>query len=289
MILAPCCLARVGRGTLFQCWTIEVGCQVVDGGDLLPADHLLAGGLDQLLHGADEGDVVGGLGGHGLVAARGAGRGRGSWRRARRCTSRHEPGRCRAAPMHSVLKPTFDARVEGRGHAVAVELGVRGERGVGVPGHVDLGHDGDVAFLGVGHDLRVLRLGEVAAGAAAHLRWIRRGWSAAASVDGDAPALVVGQVQVQPVHLVVDEQVDEPLDDVDAEEVPRQIQHGAPPDEAGRSRIVPGGHAPRDPAAPCFVLDGGRQELADGLQAAKDPGGPGGRQDQAASGAIRSS
>ena len=59
--------------------------------------------------------------------------------------------------------------VDGRCGAVAVQFAVGGEGGGEVPGHVDLGHDRDVAGGGVGNDLLVLRLGVVPAAAAAGL------------------------------------------------------------------------------------------------------------------------
>ena len=51
-------------------------------------------------------------------------------------------------------------------------------------------------------------------------------------VDLDAPALVVGEVQVQHVELVEREQVDVLLHLVDGEEVARDVEHRAAPGEA---------------------------------------------------------
>ena len=52
--------------------------------------------------------------------------------------------------------------------------------------------------------------------------------------DRNPPALVVRQVEVQPVHLVQREQIDEPLDFVHREEVARDVEHRAAPGVARR-------------------------------------------------------
>ena len=112
--------------------------------------------------------------------------------------------------------------------ARARELGVRGERGLGVAGHLDLGHHGHVPLGRVGDDvphllLRVeaavtdavesLRDGTVAAELADHRAGPPRTDLRQLGVpaDLDAPALVVGEVPVEHVHLVERQRVDELL------------------------------------------------------------------------------
>ncbi|CAM2925398.1 hypothetical protein STAL104432_07815 [Streptomyces albus] len=111
--------------------------------------------------------------------------------------------------------------------AVAVQLGVGGQRGVCVVGAVDLRDDGDAARRRVLHDVLVVGLGEVAAehaadaGLAADLGEFRPG------LDGDAPALVVGEVQMQVIHLVAGDGVDVLLDVLHRHEVPAHVEHRA--------------------------------------------------------------
>ncbi len=96
----------------------------------------------------------------------------------------------------------LDAGVERWGDAVAVQLRIRGQRGVGVAGQVDLRHDVDVAAAGVLDQLCVLGLRVVAAGVAVHGRAAAVLGQLRPRLDHQPPALVVGQVQMQPVQLV---------------------------------------------------------------------------------------
>jgi hypothetical protein len=95
-----------------------------------------------------------------------------------------------------------DTGIRRRRLAVAIQIRIRGERGVGVARHVDLGHDGHKPILSVFDDLPVLLLRVKAAcstanfGAAAMFRKVGPGF------HFDPPSLVVGQVQMQSVQLV---------------------------------------------------------------------------------------
>src|SRR5690606_36262117 len=129
-----------------------------------------------------------------------------------------------------------DLGVGARRHrfAVAVQLAVDGQRGVGVTGHVDLRHDRDVPALGVGDPVGVVLLGQVTTADPAHAgafaTTFRR--QPGPRVDLDAPALVVGQVQMQVVDLVVGDLVDVGLDLVRGVEVPGDVQHRVAAGEA---------------------------------------------------------
>ena len=96
----------------------------------------------------------------------------------------------------------LDAGVAGRRHAVGVELRIARERRVGVPRHVDLGHHRDAVPGRVGHDRARSRPWCSSRPARRRPRYRRRTRPAAASESiGDAPTLVVGEVQVQVVEL----------------------------------------------------------------------------------------
>ena len=97
---------------------------------------------------------------------------------------------------------------------VAGQFRVRHLGGVDVSGHVDLGHDRHVLRGRVPDQVLVLGLGEVTAALAVDAgarRAADRGEPRPA-VDLDAPALVVGEVQVQVVDLEGADLVDVPLD-----------------------------------------------------------------------------
>jgi len=138
-----------------------------------------------------------------------------------------------------------------------------------VPGHLDLGHDRDVAPLGVAHELAQLALGVeavvrfrfgVAVGEARSLRGQER-----IRIDRHAPALVVGQVQVQHVQLVERHPIDGLLQILDRLERAAAVEHHPAPREA---RLVADRHAGHDD----HVLDlrNGWEELEQRLGAAKD-------------------
>ena len=173
--------------------------------------------------------------------------------------------------MQSELKPT-SMPVYGVGaHPVARQLAVRGERGVHVAGHVDLRHDLDEPLGGVRDDAPVVALRVVAARTASDGARRADARQPRPRADRDPPALVVGQVQVQPVQLVEREQVDQSLDLGDAEEVPRDVEHHPAPREA--RPVVDREHrnVPR-PAPPPARVDRGREQLPERLGAAEEPG-----------------
>jgi hypothetical protein len=146
---------------------------------------------------------------------------------------------------------------------VAGEFRVGDLGGVHVPRHVDLGHDGDEARGGVPDQVAILRLGEEAAADAVHAgagRGPDRGEPRPA-VDLDAPALVVGEMQVQVVDLEAADLVDVPLDLVRGVEVPGEVQHRA---AVGEPRVVHDGAA-RDGPVPHQLA----QRLGAGEQAGR--------------------
>ena len=226
---------------------------------LLPPDHPLAMRAHDGLDAPEEVHVVLRRGGLRLVAA----------------DVEVRPGRQRSdlsddvvdEPIGQLLtdaqraEADLDTRVESGRDAVAAQLRVRRQRGVRVPGQVDLGHDGDVAGGRVRDELRVLALRVGASRAAPHLgappvpRQLRPG------ANREPPALIVREVQVQPVQLVESHQVDEPLDVGDPEEVPRDVEHRAAPDEARPVLDRPRPHPPR-PRPNGRALDLRSQELS---------------------------
>ncbi|CAM3661088.1 hypothetical protein STAL104432_27240 [Streptomyces albus] len=171
--------------------------------------------------------------------------------------------------------------VDGVGGA---EFGVGGDGGLGVAGQLDLGDDGDVPFGGVGDDLAQVVLGVVAAVRAFVPQ--RRGTvpdagagppgagpgEARIAVDLDAPALVVGQVEVEDVELVGGEQVEDAQDTVLGQEVPGDVQHQAAPGVAGRVLDAAGGQLPDGPVDGA-AEGGGRQPLAQGVGGVVESGG----------------
>ena len=131
---------------------------------------------------------------------------------------------------------------------VAAVFGIGGHGGYEVAGHVDFGHDFDVALTSVGHDVAELVLGvEVGAvglvdpvlGAGVHVGEHAVGGNAADGgelgvlLDFHAPALVIAEVPVEAVHLVVGHEVNHALDVFDGEEVARNVEHEAAVLEAG--------------------------------------------------------
>ena len=162
-------------------------------------------------------------------------------------------------------------RVNGSG-AVRLQRrsGYDDERGVAVPRHVDLGHDRDVARLRVGDDVRVLLLRVEPAVAAADLRLSADRREVRPRLDLDAPALVVGEVQMQPIDLVQRVQVDEPFDVLGLQKMAGDVEHRAAPlvsrhvDDVGRGHDQP-------PHVRRRMLDGRRQELSHRLHAVKQP------------------
>ena len=173
----------------------------------------------------------------------------------------------------------------------AREFGVGGQRGYHVAGHVDFGHDLNVARGGVGHNLA--QIGQRVVHAAAVFRVVeeprvdavvhKRTGAATAHRgelgifgDLDAPALVVGQVPVQAVHLVEGEHVDDALHFVLVEEVAGYVEHVAAMAQQGFVVDVETGHTPISRRRGGAGKEGGREQLAEGLQAVEETGARGG-------------
>ena len=176
-----------------------------------------------------------------------------------------------------------DARVERPGPAVAGQLGVRGQGGRDVAGPVDLGDDGDGPLAGVAHDPPQVGGRVGAAGRAPDLGAPAVAGQPRPAPDGDAPALVVAEVQVQGVELVEREDVEVALDVAHPEEVAGHVEHRA---AVGEPRPV-GDAQPRDrPRAglPRAALDACGEELAQGLDAVDEARGGRGAQPHRAPG-----
>jgi len=165
------------------------------------------------------------------------------------------------------------------------QLRVGGDGGLHVPGHVDLGHHGHVPGLGIGHDLADLILGIEAP------MWLAviLGVPARAADQGlgppgphlgelgvladlDPPALVVGQVPVEPVHLVQGQEVDVLQYEFLGHEVAGHVQVHAPPTEPGLVFDLHAGDPPRDRLGPGPAEDLRGQELSQGLHAVEHAG-----------------
>ena len=169
---------------------------------------------------------------------------------------------------------------------VGRQLGQRGEHRGGVAGNLDLGNDPDHAARCVGGDLGQVGERVVAAvrgavagfrryvgGADLGLRPVRADpVQARIAAALDPPALVIGQVQVQPVQLVRGQHVDEAEDRALGEEVPGHVQVTAAPSERGRVLDLRAGQGPgraRDRGGAESIVG---QQLADGLRGVERPG-----------------
>jgi hypothetical protein len=89
--------------------------------------------------------------------------------------------------------------------------------------------------------------------------------------DLDPPALVIGQVQMQPVHAVHGQVVDEALDFMDLQEMPGHVEHHAAPVEARPVHYAGAGDAQRTRQRG-RVLHHGRHELPQRLHAIEETG-----------------
>ena len=183
----------------------------------------------------------------------------------------------------------------------AAELGITGHGGAGMAGELYFGYHLDVALLGVGHELARLVLG-IEVGAVRLIREVapvygvhvpRAGAHAAdfdelrVFLDFDAPALVVGQVPVEAVHLVVRHDVEHALELVEREEVAAHVEHEAAVLEAGR---VGDAHHGQGVLGDFFVLHTGHhargEHLLDALEGVEESRGGVGRQGDALGGDI---
>ena len=159
----------------------------------------------------------------------------------------------------------------------AAQLGVGGQGGHHVAGQVDFGDDGDTQVGGILHDVAqlVLRIESAVGGVvvvvplfgnhrfAAHAAHLGQ---AGVFLDFDAPALVVGEVPVQRVELVHGHDVENAFHLVGREEVAGYVQVEAAVSES-RS-VVDGcaGNRPVGIGCQRVAIDGGREQLFDGLQ-----------------------
>ena len=114
-----------------------------------------------------------------------------------------------------------------------------------VPGRVDLGDDLDEASCRVSDDAGVV-LGRVgAAGTAFHVGRSADLGEQRARRHVEAPALVVGEMEVQPVHLVQRDQVDVTQHRLHGAEVAGDVEHRAAVRETWTVRDVGTMHRPR--------------------------------------------
>ena len=172
----------------------------------------------------------------------------------------------------------------GSGVPVLPSSGIGGDGGLGVPGQVDLRDDGDEPLRGVGDDLPDVVTGVEAAvrpsvvlpvpARADHALGAPRTdlGQQREAFDLKAPPLIVGQVQVQDVELVHGQQIDVSEQVMPGHEVPRHVDHAAPPAEPrpildglrrhDRCPIV-------DPSPP---VGGGREQLPEGLRSIEHAG-----------------
>ena len=98
--------------------------------------------------------------------------------------------------------------------------------------HIDLRDDGNVAAFGIIHDESIFGLAVESARGTAHFQAASIQGQVRTGFDLDAPALVVREMQMQPVDLVIGQQVDVAGHIPDAEKMAGHVQHGAAPGEA---------------------------------------------------------
>ena len=175
--------------------------------------------------------------------------------------------------------------------AGVAEPGIRGDRGLRVPRHLDFRHDRDEARLGVGDDLadvvlrveaavrnvvvdplrrvriRALGADERLAPPRSHRREQR------ILLDLDAPSLIVGQMPVKAVQLMEGEEVDVFLDEFLGHERARHVEVGAAPREARPIFDRDCRHGPRDLGSRRGAKNVGRQELSERFDGVKRAGG----------------
>ncbi len=154
-------------------------------------------------------------------------------------------------------------------------------------GDVDFGHDADMPRGRIGHDVAYLLLRIEAAVAGVPLTRPGVGQLALSAtpaadfrqlgirLDLDAEAVVVAKVPVEQVEFVHRHEVDEPLDELRAEEVPRIVQHEPPPAEARLIDDLAAGDFPLDATLHGAGKDLHRQKLLQRLDAVEHAGGRG--------------
>ena len=135
---------------------------------------------------------------------------------------------------HGVAAGTEEGVGEARlGHtrrlSGAGERGVGVEGGFGVAGEVDLGHHGDMAGGGIGHDLADVGVGVAALLLLAVSHAAAHGGEARVALDVDAPAEALGEVPVEDVHLERGHEVEEGLDGADLLVLTARVEHQPAP------------------------------------------------------------
>ena len=195
------------------------------GSDLVPADRRLAGLPHDVLHSVDEADVVFVVRRVTFIAAQvevGAG---GQGRQLFHYVFDEDVHGVliyiKGAKAHAGPGIGFDLRT------VHVQDRVGRKRRVRMSRHVDLGYDGDAPGGGVVDQRGILLLGVASTCGPAHLRGCSYFRKSGVTLDLDAPALVVTEVQMQMVDLVGSDAVDDLLDLFDRKKVPRHVQHEA--------------------------------------------------------------
>ena len=136
---------------------------------------------------------------------------------------------------------------------------------MGVPGHVELGHDGHVAAGRVGDDAGVVRRRVPAALVGADRGRRCTLGELGSRREGDPPSLVVAQVQVEVVGLQRGGPVDPRAHRIDVEEVACDVEHDPAVGEPGAVGDPDGGDQPSG------LITG--DELQEGLHAVEQAGG----------------
>ncbi len=181
--------------------------------------------------------------------------------------------------------------------SAAGEFGVSGQGGEHVAGHFDFGDEGDVAGLGVGDEFAEFGLGieERAVGLAVSLVAVAGPWGFGAAgadfgearvlADLDAPALVVGEVELDVVEFVAGGEVDEFLEEIERHEVAGDIEEEAAVGEAGLVDDLEAGEGPRRVGCGRGVGGRGRtdgvDDLAEGDAGVEEAGGGSGPEEDA--------
>ena len=174
---------------------------------------------------------------------------------------------------------------------VATELGVSGHSGHHVTGKVNLGHDLNVTVLGISHDLTkvveseehatailgvVEEMGGATSIAERSLANATHGGELGIFGDFDAPALVVGEMPVETVHLIRSHDVEHALHLGLREEVASHIEHITTMAKLGLIGNSDAGHAPIEIGGCLSAIDGMGHELLQGLQRIEEASGIGG-------------
>jgi len=161
------------------------------------------------------------------------------------------------------------ARVRRLRHAIFVELTVRREHGLDVAGHIQLGNQDQVLRIGERDQVRVLLLRVKAARSAADLRFAAHARQLGPRFELDAPALIVGQMQMKAVELVIGGEQHQPLHLVYRPEMPRDVEREPTPSVRGRIFDPDFGQAPHGCALRRQRFDFRREQLSQRHRAVK--------------------